>query len=110
MLGGSARSRAPMHGPGGSLKTLITRSRYRELRPGLDNATLAAVIEAEPRFIDDWLNFSADKRTSSGWGFYADGESGWVVDTLPDEAGESVTRRHTNAAEACADYVLSELD
>jgi hypothetical protein len=92
-----------------SLRALIEASSYRAVRPSLDIARLEGIVDSDPRLVDDWLRYSEDKRTSGGWAFYADDENGWVVkQPFPDEG--AVDRRHSKAATACADYILTELD
>jgi hypothetical protein len=92
-----------------SLRALIEASSYRAVRPSLDIARLEGIVDSDPRLVDDWLRYSEDKRTSGGWAFYADDENGWVVkQPFPDEG--AIVRRHSKAATACADNILTELD
>ncbi len=92
-------------GRGLALRQLFEESDYRALRPRLRASQLAAVLESEPGLVDDWLGYSEDKRTSSGWGFGTAREGGWLVDG-PGGAREVFASR----VDACAEFVLRELD
>jgi hypothetical protein len=83
----------------------MDRADYRALRPSIEASQLAAVLEANPALIDEWLAYSEDKRTSLGWGFEATEEAEWLVST---PQGES--ERFLSPSTACAEYVLRELD
>jgi hypothetical protein len=92
-------------GRGLSLHRLIEESGYRALRARIEASQLVAMLQAEPKLVDDWIAYSEDKRTSFGWGFGPSREGGWSVDG-PDGAREEFNSRFA----ACADYVLHELD
>ena len=92
-------------GRGLSLRQLIEESDYRALRPGVEPSLLAAILEAEPNLVDDWIAYSEDKRTSFGWGFGPSRDGGWLVDG-PEGAREQFASRFA----ACAEYVLHELN
>jgi hypothetical protein len=91
-----------------ALTISYTRS-YRQIRPTLDAASVGEIVRSDPELVEDWLRFSADKRTKGGWAFYPGGD-GWIVSEPFPEAGPIVTRRHSDEAAACADYILTELD
>ncbi len=92
-------------GRGLSLRALIEESNYRALRSRIGVSQLAAVLQSEPEMVDDWLAYSEDKRTSSGWGFGPSRAGDWTVDG-PDGVRERFDSRY----EGCADFVLRELD
>ncbi len=92
-------------GRGLSLRHLIDESDYRSLRPRVQASQFAAILQAEPNLVDDWIAYSEDKRTSLGWGFGPSREGGWLVDG-PEGAREKFASQFA----ACAAYVLHELD
>lgn len=92
-------------GRGLSLRQLIEESGYRSLSPGIERSQLAVVLREEPAIVDDWLAYSEDKRTSCGWGLGPSPEGGWVVDG-PD----GIREKFANLEDACAEFVLRELD
>jgi hypothetical protein len=69
-----------VRGAGLSLREALRQARYRELRAGFQESdlTLAAVVRANPTFVEQWLAYSEDKRTSGGWYVLRDGQVGQV--------------------------------
>lgn len=92
-----------------SIRDLLLERSYRQIRATLDAASVEEILRSDPELIDDWLRFSADKRTKGGWAFSREGD-GWTVSQPFPETGPVVTRRHGDATAACADYIITELD
>jgi hypothetical protein len=94
--------------PRRSLRELVADSRYRDLRSALNRDDIAAHLARHPRLVLEWLRYSADKRASGGW-YLLHPSSGWVVGRLagPDEEREL---RFGTGPEACAEFILRELD
>ena len=93
-----------------SMRDLVAASSYRAIRSALDLEALERVVSSEPRLVDDWLGYCADKRTKGGWALDGDERHGWVVwQPFPDD-GDERRRHHDRAATACAHYILAELD
>ena len=92
-----------------SLRDLVDEVGYRELRPMLDRQDLTAYLAGHPRLVLDWLRYSQGKRTSGGWYLMHPSSSGWVVGRL---AGAEAEReiRFGSGPEACAEFILRELD
>jgi len=93
-------------GRGVSLRDALQSANYRRCRPGLTPVNLTQHLSGRPDLIDDWLRYSEDKRTSGGWYIRAIGRE-WEIGRV---ALDSAIRRFSSAPEACAHYVLAELD
>jgi hypothetical protein len=93
---------------GRSLRDLIAETGYRELRPTLSRQDVADHLARHPGLVLEWLRYSEDKRTSGGW-YLLHPATGWVVGRLagPDQEREL---RFTTGPEACAEFILRELD
>ena len=94
---------ASLAGEGLSLAEALRRSRYRELRPTIDEVALAEIVRANPALIGDWTLYSVDKRSSDGWYLKDDGEIGRVFEP-------QARRRYASMPEAVAAFVIRELD
>jgi hypothetical protein len=73
-----------------------------------DCVTASAVqsrLQAQPELVDDWLRWSADRRSSPAWYFREDGD-GYVVGYHPN--GDET--RFTDRIRACTQFVLREAD
>jgi hypothetical protein len=86
---------------------LLDERRYRQLRAGITVADVLNYLIHHPEVVEEWWLYSGDKRTAGGWYFDKDGDE-WIVGTL---WWDDVLPRHFGtAAEACARFVLNELD
>ncbi len=85
-----------------SMRDSLLQVRYRELRPFFNTGDLLRIVTKRPVFIEQWLRYSEDKRTSGGW---------YVLETC--EVGELTTGtcvRFGSLPEAISEYVVRELD
>jgi hypothetical protein len=62
-------------------------------------------LAERPDVLEGWLQWSEDKRTSSGWYFSREDE-GFIVGHLPD----GPISRFPSMLEACAEFVLREAE
>ena len=92
-----------MRGAGLSLRRALSRADYVEARKHLDAQHLVPVIQAHEEFIEQWLMYSEDKRTTGGWYVRETGEVGRIDDP-------SSTQRFGSIENAVAEYVVRELD
>jgi hypothetical protein len=89
---------------------LLQESGYLEKRTAIDVATMRGYFLAHPEGVGEWLLYSDNKRVSSGWYFSeADSAAAYVVGYFPTDP-KRPDRRFTEAAEACATFVKSELE
>jgi hypothetical protein len=101
---------------GKSVAELLAAANYSTLRPLLTAGDLAAYLRQHPAYVDHWLWFSEDKRSSDCW-YFQQAPRGWVIGCLeshrypsrPQRAGEEWLQDATGP-EACAEYILRELD
>ena len=92
-----------MRGEGISLRQALSRINYHELRTQFTPKDLLPLLRMQPQIIDQWLMYSADKRTSSGWYIKESGEVGQV-----DNPKSSLY--FASMEIAVAEYVVRELD
>lgn len=91
-----------------SMSRLVTATGYRELRPALSRELVAEYLARHPDRVREWLRYSQDKRASGGW-YLLHLSSGWVVGRLSGEEQERELR-FGSGPEACAEFILRELD
>ena len=83
---------------------LVTESGVNAHPEVLTVSRLIVCLRAHPELIDQWENWSADKRVSSGW-YFALRSVGFVVGYYP--GGESLT--FEDPFVACAEFVVREV-
>jgi hypothetical protein len=86
----------------------VEQTGYRELRPTLTPQMLSGYLARHSGRVSEWLHYSQDKRTSGGW-YLLQLSSEWLVGRLggPDSEREL---RFASGPEACAEFILRELD
>ena len=90
-------------GAGISLHDALHRAKYADVRRAFGPDDLLPLIRADRALVDQWLSYSQDKRTSSGWHVSSEGELGQV-----DIPGHTV--QFDSVEEAIATYIVRELD
>jgi hypothetical protein len=98
-----------MRGQGLPLRQLLADTRYRELRGRIDHGILMQHLVERPDLAQQWLMYSEDKRTSGGWYLTTKGPE-WEVGRLDAGKGPIDQRGYGSGVEACASYILLELD
>jgi len=93
---------ASIRGVGLSLRDAIAQSGYKALRPSFTAADLVPLLQENRHFVQQWLDYSGDKRTNGGWYLLGSGQIG--------EAATNSTMRFPSMELAVANYVIRELD
>ena len=90
-----------------SLRDLVADTGYRDLRPELNRDDVIGHLARHPSLVLEWLRYSEAKR-SFGW-YLLHPSTEWRVGRLagPDEEREF---RFGSGPEACAEFILRELD
>jgi hypothetical protein len=65
-------------------------------------------LRTHPELIDDWLTYSADKRTSSGWFFQDDDVV--TVGYFEADRGISHEQHFSDRLQACAEFIMREIE
>lgn len=89
-------------GKGISLVEALKRSNYSELRKSLSEENLTSALKANPPFVQEWLVYSENKRTTGG--YYL---SNRVVGNLHSKVEKY---SFENDEEAVAKFIILELD
>ena len=92
-----------MRGEGVSLRQALSRVNYLEVRRQFNPQDLLPLIQTRRQLIDQWIMYSADKRTTGGWYVTEAGKVGQVDNPKS-------TIYFASIEEAVAEYVVRELD
>lgn len=76
-----------------------------EYRRCITSSAVKSQLIAQPELVDDWLQWSGDKRTSSGW-YISENGNEVFVGYYPN--GEE--KRFTDRISACTQFVLHEIE
>ena len=88
-----------------SARELIARTGYPARWRSVSVGLLADTLRAHPEWVDAWIQWSEDKRVSSGWYISRCGESAFDVGSYPSVPPV----RYRDQTQACAVFVRHEL-
>jgi hypothetical protein len=69
------------------------------------SSAVESQLLTQPDWVDDWLLWSADQRSSPAW-YFCEDEEGYVVGYSPN--GEK--KRFTNRTSACTQFVIQVIE
>ena len=92
-----------------SIYSLLKKTGYFESFTEVNEKDIFDLLIQHPEYIKLWLNWSEDKRSSSGWYFKGSEDRKYIVGYYPDN-GEIKLSEYTNAAEACSVFIKREIE
>ncbi len=92
-----------------SIYSLLKESGYFELHNQISEANIFDELIKHSECIDQWLNWSADKRSSSGWYFKQNENGKYIVGFFPPTENLKITE-YLDITEACAAFVKREIE
>ncbi len=92
-----------MRGEGMSLSQALSRVGYVETRSQFGTQDLLPLIQTHLEFVEQWIMYSEDKRTSGGWYVTEVGNVGQIENPKSE-------MHFISMEEAVAEYVVRELD
>ncbi len=92
-----------------SIYSLLQETGYFEMHDQGDELKILGMITVHPEYIKDWLQYSDDKRTSSGWYFRETDNGRSIVGYYPDMTDKKF-KVYSNINEACATFIKLELE
>ena len=84
-----------------SVVTLLREAGYFDRHTDVSLDAVRAHLMAKPELVEDWITYSADKRTSSGWYLLEDGTVGYYPAGPKSSYKDIVT--------ACAEFIIWEV-
>lgn len=92
-----------------SFYDLLKKTGYFDVPDEIGESALVEGFRMRPDSVRDWIQYSEDKRTNSGWYI---GEAGgeYIVGYLGDEAGKKSKKLFKDRIGACAYFVKMEIE
>lgn len=92
-----------------SIYSLLKESGYFELHNQISEADIFEELTQHLEYIDQWLRWSENKRSSSGW-YFRENESGkYVVGYFPFQESLKAIE-YFDKAEACSAFIKREIE
>lgn len=94
-----------------SIYTLLMETGYAKIRDQITIEAIRNSLLKHPECVPEWIQYSEDKRTTSGW-FFSEGRSGeFIVGCLADgDKQEESQQSYNDETDACAVFVKREID
>lgn len=94
-----------------SFDSLIKQSNYSRSSPEITEEAIREALADQPDLVDDWLKWSEDKRTSTGWYFTKQTDGAYIVGHILKGKDEPERSRYLHdPIAACACFVKLEVD
>jgi len=91
-----------------SIYNILKETGYFEMHDQVSDDIIYNALSQHPEHIDEWINYSQDKRTSSGWYFKEEGKDSYIVGYFGGTDSEKVQLRFTDRIAACAAFIKQE--
>jgi hypothetical protein len=92
-----------------SIYALLKYSGYFEMHDRITTESIREALSEHPDYIDDWIQYSEDKRCGSGWFILPNG-TGHQVGFYSSKAGITQTTNYSDRLEACATFIKNEIE
>jgi len=92
-----------------SIYFLLRDTGYFEMHDQITEANLFEALIQYPECINQWLSWSEDKRSNSGWYFKQSENGKYVVGYFPTKDGLKINE-YSEIAKACAAFIKHEIE
>ena len=92
-----------------SIYSLLRDSGYFETHSQIAESTIRQALCAHPETVDEWMRFSEDKRTNSGW-YFRPSCNGYEVGYFSRSQGDIQSAEYSDRTEACAIFIKNEVE
>ena len=92
-----------------SIYALLKYSGYFEMHDHITVESIREVLVERPDCAQDWIQYSEDKRSDSGW-FILQNGADYQVGFYSRKAGITQTKNYSDRLEACATFIKNEIE
>lgn len=93
-----------------SIHSLLKDTGYFEAYDSINEDKVKEALEQQPKYIDQWLSWSEDKRGGSGWYFIKSGGQKYVIGFLNSDTIISEKVEYSDKNSACAAFIKREAE
>lgn len=91
-----------------SIYELLQKTDYAKIAAQISENDLYNELVTHPTFISDWLEYSENKRCTTGWYFKINDRSKYVVGFVDN--GQGTETEYGDKFKGCANFIKHELD
>jgi len=92
-----------------SIRTLLKESGYFETFDKITENNIANKLQASIEIINDWILWSENKRSSSGWAFFESNNKHYIVEYISNGT-KSDTHEYSDKRIAYAAFIKREIE
>lgn len=93
-----------------SMYDLLKQTHYIEVQGDINDVDFQKSLIEHPEYVNGWLAWSDNKRSSSGWFLEVNPYGQYAVGYLDSKMGRMNERSYPNAISACAYFISKEID
>ncbi|SFC85844.1 hypothetical protein SAMN05421747_1414, partial [Parapedobacter composti] len=93
-----------------SIYSLLRNTGYFESHSNINENSIKEALEQHPQYVDQWLQWSEDKRVDSGWFFFIQNDRKYLVGFLDADKGTTEKMEYSDRKSACAVFIKRELE
>lgn len=93
-----------------SMHALLKDSGYFSIHGQVTEHAILEALKAHPECVHDWMAWSEDKRSSTGWFFRRNGESAFEIAYFREYGDPSDVNEYSDATTACAAFIKREVE
>lgn len=93
-----------------SMFSLVKATGYFEFHDSISEADIRAALARCPECIREWMQYSEDKRTPSGWYLTHNDEGCYEVGYITERGELQQRLAYHNRTDACAAFIKHELE
>lgn len=95
-----------------SIITLMKETGYSEIRDQISVEDIRAALIQCPEYIDEWMSYSEENRSNSGWYIHKEGSEKYIVGYfyIDSNGFHSTEKEYSDRFEACAQYIKSAIE
>jgi hypothetical protein len=87
---------------------LLKETGYFEMYDQLSEEIIFESLAQHPEYVNDWLTYSEDKRTNSGWYFKQEGPNSYKVGYFGGKESENIPYKYIDRIKLCAAFIKRE--
>ena len=89
--------------------SLLRNAGYFEVHDQINEDKILEQLIKHPEWVKQWIQYSEDKRTASGWYFLQDTDGKYIVEYYPPQQ-KFKTLKFFDIKEACAVFIKIEIE
>jgi hypothetical protein len=93
-----------------SMFSLLEATGYFRLHDQISEADIQAALVRCPECVQEWMQYSEDKRTSSGWYLIQNEEGCYETGHVADAGNYTNRVQYENMIDACASFIKHEIE